>query len=137
MPDPIYAICEYIRDDPTIQALPLVNDPFPVELPTSVDVQMPAKMVVVKPHGGPEDPAPLQINYTRIQVQCFAETAHLAYVVDWTVFLVLKDLAHVVRAGTYIHNCIRMSGPTPFRDPELQWPYSLSTWRLMASDLAA
>jgi hypothetical protein len=156
MPDPIYALCLYLAVDPTVGlGLPVAPDTtvngtdgyaiYPIELPVTMDVNMPAKAVVIKPHGGPGaglgasahsyDPAPLQLNYSRIQVQCFGETPHLAYVVDWAVYMSLKNLERSVLGDTYIHNCIRATGPIPARDPELQWPYSTSVWLVKASDL--
>jgi hypothetical protein len=140
--DIVHGLNEYLSQDPGIMALPVIGV-YDVALPVEVDIEMPAKAVVIKPHGGPVDPGPLYVNYSQVAIQCFGETDHLSYIVEETVFLALKAFTSSVWANTYIYNVIRSSGPTSGRNPvggtttaqAYQWPYNTAVFRVMASDL--
>jgi hypothetical protein len=134
MIDAIAAVNAYLTQHPLITGMPVAGI-YNNELAIGADVTMPAKVVVIKPHGAASDPAPLYINEPYLAIQCFGETAHLAFMVEETVFLALKGLTPSVWASTYIHSVIRLSGPVPGRDVTDQWPFSTARFRVLASDL--
>lgn len=135
MPDPIEGLHQFLAAQPSVTALVGTNI-FDMELPVDDDITMSKKCIVIKPHGGPAGPDTLYINVSRILLQCFGETPHLAYVVHWAAYLALKAMVPSVWAKTYIHNAIPAGGPIPGRDPILQWPYSTAMYLVKVSDMA-
>jgi hypothetical protein len=135
MPDVIIALVDYLKQAPAVTAIVPPGNVWDFEVPASFDVSMPQPGVLIAPHGGPKDLAPLQLNYSRVSVRSFHQTPHLAYTVYWAAHLALKELLHSVWAGTYIHNVIQQSGPISGRDVTLQWPMQTAMYEVKASDL--
>lgn len=110
---------------------------FDTELPVNEDPHMPRKCVLVRAAGGSNGlgRGTLQINDTRFNILSYGETRHLAATVDTAVYDVLKPLSPSVWASTYLHWCKSASGPIPQRDPDLQWPYVVRSWEVLASDI--
>jgi hypothetical protein len=135
MPDITTALVNFLSANSSVTSL-VGGNIFDTELPTSADLSMPTKAIVIDPHGGPDRFIWLQLHEVRFNLWCYGETYHLAYVVYETARLALKGASPLgVWANTYLHWCNPDTGPIPHRDPTLQWPYNLSSWLVRASDL--
>lgn len=143
--DPVIALVQGLQATSGVTGAPAGSSPtvganiYDFEIPLALEEsgQMPLPAIVVRPHGGPKGPDMLYINQTRMQILCYAETPHLAYVVYVAVFQALKSWISRVFAGTLIQTVNPEAGPIPFRDSNqmTQWAYNISTWLVTASDL--
>jgi hypothetical protein len=134
MPDVIEGIKQALLADSTVSSI-TSNNVYDLELPLQMDPSMPTRAIVIRGAGGPGGPATLQIVESRLNLMCWGETPHLAHTVYNAVYAVLKGMLPSVWANTYIHGCILAAGEIPFRDPDEQWPYSMSSWLVRSSDL--
>lgn len=130
----ILALKEILLESSSVTALAGQNI-YDYELPELVDDVMAQKSVVIQPAGGPGGPAQLAIQNPRITVRCYGETSSLAAQLDNAVYEVLKFLPPTVAKNTYIHGCIPSVAGITLRDPDLRWPYSVSSYIVRASDL--
>jgi hypothetical protein len=133
-PNPVLAVAALLEADTLVQGLCGANV-FDHELPVAEDVLMPTKAIVVIPHGGPAGFATLTVYEARLALWCYGETQNLAYQVFDAAYMALKNSAPSVWAATYIYNVMLAGGPTPSRDPVLQWPYNISTFLIKTSDV--
>lgn len=147
-----YAIQTYLQADAGVQAA--ITPPsqiapgfawppcgsggiFLLELDPAVDAYMPFECVVVDAGGGAPGfgAGSLAVNEMRILISCYGRTIHLAYVLSMAVYQALKHLANVIERHTYVQWCRPLTGSNALRDPDTQWPYVVSSWQALASDL--
>lgn len=132
--DVVAAVVAILLADPGVDTV-CCGNVFPYELPGNI--MMPNKAVVVRFQGGPGGPATLQISESRVTIMAYGQTPALAHAVMNACYLALKHLQPSIWAHTYVHGCVLGSGEVALRnpDPDLQWPYSVTTWLVRTSDL--
>lgn len=133
MTDLIEGLKAFLAQDAGVTALAPVPLIYDEEIDISQDVNMPTKAIVLI-RGGGTSPATLQYTVPRVNVRCYGETPHLAMVVYEVVKLALKNMTPGVWHGTYIHWARMAADAIPFRDPDTQWPYNVSSWHCMMAD---
>jgi len=139
-----YAIQQLLAADPGVQAAVRAsfawpstgrNGVFLLELDQSINDDMPIECVLVRAGGGPGGYTTLQLNDQRVVTFCYGQTLHLAWNLDGAVYAALKNMQPSVWAKTYLHYANPSIRGTELIEPQLQWPYILSTWQVRASDL--
>lgn len=138
VPDPILAVMALLAADTDVAAL-VSGRVYGMELPEADDVSMPRYALVVTLAGGNlltggtwseyGDPRFDVFAYgaTRLEANQLYRAAHVA----------LKAMTRVKHASVLLHWARPAGGPIPLRDPDTTWPYVLSTWQVLLSEVAA
>jgi len=128
MPDPVAAVAAYLQD---VAALTV----FGGELPAREADAMPRRVVVVKPAGGGLlGGGTLAAGDTRLDVDCYGETALDSWLVYQAVYAALKGLTRQTRAETLLHWARPSTRGTLARDPDTDWPVTISSWQVFAGE---
>jgi hypothetical protein len=141
-----YALQDFLSADAGVQANVRQGFSWPsdapygvflLELDESMDTVMPIECVVLRASGGPPTygSGTLELNDQRLGIFCYGATPHLAYNLYGAVYNALKNLTPSIHKSTYVHWAKPEVKGTNLRDPNLQWPYVLSSWQVLASDL--
>lgn len=102
----------------------------------TIEQQMPFECVVIKAAGGPAlHGQVLPLNDLHLDIISYGQTAHLAYNVDSAVYQALKYLKPSIWANTYLHWAKPLTRAIQLRDPTTEWPYVVSVWQTLASDV--
>lgn len=134
MTDLIEGLKAFLLADPGVSSL--TTNVFDEEIPVNRDKDMPFKCVIIRAGGGSNTfGKTLPIGDSRVNFLSYAETPHLAATLDGAVYNALKNLTPSIWAHTYIHWCKQLVGPIGLRDTSLQWPYVVSSWQALASDI--
>lgn len=132
--DPVAAVVAFLKSDPLLDSLH-GGRVFGGELPAHEAKQMPRAVVVVQPAGGGLlGTADQDYGDTRLDVDCYAATAHEAWLLHLAVSRELKHVRRSVLAGTLLHWARPASGGTLARDPDTDWPIAVSSWQVLAAD---
>lgn len=111
---------------------------FGEELPGEEASSMPRPAVVLR-HApglaGPRGYVELEVN--NFDVFCYGTTPAQAEEVRRAVYSALKHARRQAVAETLIHSFDQVGTIQSLRDPDTQWPYSLSSWRSLASEKQA
>jgi len=136
LPDPIGALVAVLKADPTVSQL--TDLVFGAELPAAENTAMPQQCVVIKPSGGAQQLGGgyQQFSDQRVDVFCYGETPHAAYTLHTAVRLALKQLQRTSQGKTLLHWCRTAGGPLNLRDPKTEWPYTISSFQVLASEIA-
>lgn len=139
-PDLIGALVELIGADPDVAAL--VNGRvFGGELPEDEQATMadtcPPTVVVQAAPGIAEIGQAFQ-NYgdRTFELFCYGPTPHDADLLWRTVHPVLKNLSHQRWSGCLIYWIKPTGQPIPLRDPDTQWPYTMTPYQTLAAEIA-
>lgn len=138
-PDVIEAIMGVLAADAAVSALLAGGGGiWDTELDVGEDVNMPRPNIVVRSGGGANTygHGTLQISDFRVTVICYSNTPHLAKTLYTAVHNALKGMRPTVVAGTNVKWCNPSGGPISLREPHQQWPYVVSSWQVLASELA-
>lgn len=137
MPDPIEALRAFLRADAAIDGR-VDGRVFAGELPRKETEQMPREAVVIRPGGGPDAIGGGYQSYgdLRLDVLCYGSTPHNAWLLHLDVHAALKDLKRKVFAETLLHWARPSVKGQTGRDPEKDWPLTLSSWQVLASEIA-
>lgn len=135
--DVLKAAISLLKADAAVAALVSARV-FGEELPTSEASSMPRKAVVVRRGAGTAGLGGyLEVERAPLDVFCWGETPLESEKVRQAVHEALKQARRQVRDGVLLHGFEPNGGPAALRDPDTQWPYTLSTWSFLASEAAA
>lgn len=137
MPDPVKALMAFLAADTDIAAL-VSGRVFGGELPETEIADMPRSCIVITHAGGGSIGAGW-VNYTDLRFDVFAYGAtRLEAARLWrAVHRALKLFHREVWETVLLHWARQAGGPTPLRDPDTTFPYVLSTWQVLLSEVAA
>lgn len=136
MMDVPFAIQQYLLTIEEVTEL-VGSNIFLLEIPQSSDLTEPFMCTVVRAGGGAAryGSGTLELNDLRIVMASYGPTLHLAYNIDGAIYEALKTLTPSVWGSTYLHWVKPAVRPIALRDPDLQWPYVVSSWQTLASDI--
>ena len=111
---------------------------FGEELPPEEAADMPRAAVLLRTSSNAAGIG----GYSRLEVNgidayCFGETPAQAEEVRRAVHEAFKQARRAVVEETLLHSFDQIGSPRADRDPDTQWPYSLSSWRMLASERQA
>lgn len=134
--DPIAAIRTVLLADPAVTAL-VDTRVHGGEVPAAEVKNMARACVVLNPSGGPGGEGYNEFGKQRIDTLCYGATLMEAWQVHLAVYTVLKQLRRQKAANVLLHSADPASKGASGRDPVTQWPVTLSSWLVLASEVAA
>lgn len=136
--DPIAALVTYLKAQSAITTL-AGQRVFGGELPRNETPSMPRAAVVVSPAGGGLlGLATLKSSDLRVDVDCYGATANQAWTLYLACYEALKALSGEVRSGVLLHWAKPSAkGNLGRASDNLDWPLTLSSWQVFASEEAA
>lgn len=136
-PDPIAALVAFLKADADVAALAGTRV-FAGELPRTENTAMPRQAVVLGPAGGGALGGGYQrYGDGRVDAYCYGATPRESWVLYLAVHVALKQLRREVHSGVLLHWARPSAGGATGRDPETDWPLTLSSWQVLASEVAA
>lgn len=129
--DPIAALVAYLK------AVPVAGGRvYGGELPRAQNASMPRAAVVLKGAGGGVLGQGYQ-NYgdLRVDADCYGESPLAGWQLYLEVYALLKHLRREVAAGVLLHWAKSSSRGISARDPETDWPLTVSSWQVLASEV--
>lgn len=135
MPDPIEALREFLLADAAVDGR-VDSRIFAGELPRGQTDAMPREAIVLRPGGGGAIGNAYQAyGDVRIDVICYGATPHGSWLVYLDAHAALKDLKRKVFAETLLHWARPSAKGSTGRDPVKDWPLTLSSWQVLASEI--
>ena len=138
IPDRISALVVYLREQTPLTEL-VGNRVYGTELPRpEISGKLgPRGNVIVREAGGAGQIGKGFQNYgdSRIDVLCYGATPAQARQVSRRVHPILDDLHRITREDCLIHWCRQITAPLSLRDPDIDWPYSFSSWQVLAAEI--
>lgn len=137
MTNAVGAIVAMLKADTALSAA-VSSRVYGGELPKAQITDMPRAAVVVSRAGGGfigggyQDYGDLRIN-----VACYADTPRAADIIYGLVHDALKQMRRGVWSETLLHWANVSSEGVTGRDPDTDWPVCLSSWQVLASEVAA
>lgn len=137
MADPVVALMGVLKGDGNVAAL-AGESVFGTMLPEAMDTSMPAYALVVRQAGGGSLGSGFESwGDQRFDVFCYGGDTVQARGLWRAVYAVMKPLTPVVSAGVKLMWARSAGGPTPLIDPDVGWPYVLSTWQVLLTEVPA
>lgn len=135
--DPIPALIAYLKTDSDLQALAGTRI-FGGELPDAENASMPRSSVVLRHAGSPNvyGTAYQEFGDTRIEIRTYGATVYKGTELARIVAGRLKNMRRNVQAGTILHWATSSGGMMQLRDPDAEWPFTLTTWQVLAAERA-
>lgn len=141
--DPLLALIAFLKADSTIDDL-TNGRVFGVELPekdtaTSFAIEnMPIGAIVLRPSGGAQliGNAYQRFGDGRVDVVCYGAKPRSARTLYLAAHGALKHLKRSTWAECVLHWARPAGGPLSLRDPDTEWPFTLSVWQVLANELA-
>lgn len=114
----------------------------PDGVPAAQNASMPREAIVLSPAGGARAASYQEFGERRVDVLCFGPNQAQSYVLYLAVFAALKQLRRSrvsVAANSYVllHWAHCSAEGVTAREPETGWPATLSSWQVLASEIAA
>lgn len=136
IPDHIEALVTYLKLDADVTSVATARI-FGGELPEGETPFMPRSAVVLLHAGGLGAIGSGVQRYgdVRVDVRTYGATPKLASDVWRAVHPALKNLLREVHAETLLHWAKPSGGPISLRDPDTHWPYVLSSWQVLRSEV--
>lgn len=108
------------------------------ELPESLTTSMPQYVVVVRPSGGVQAFGTAYQEYgdSRLDVLCYGATPQQAHKLYRRVHPVLKHLRRQAVNGCLLHWARTAGGPFQLREQDTSWPFTFSSWQVLAAEVA-
>lgn len=137
LPDLLFALITALRTDSDVVAM-VGNRVYGLQVPDSETVNMPRAALVVRYVTLPMMYGTGSQNYgdNGIEVLTYGATPYDADRLWRIVHPMLKHLMREVHSHVLIHWARPISGPYPLRELDTDWPYVLSTWQVMAAEIA-
>jgi hypothetical protein len=104
------------------------------ELPKNQASLMPRQAVVVSYAGGGGPASDVPVMRPVIDVTCYGATGLQATTLYLAARAALRGLRREFLADSLLHSAVELSGPLEIRDPDTTWPYTWSSWRIIAGD---
>lgn len=137
VPDPLTGLIEFLKADTDLAAL-VSTRVFGAELPRNQVASMPRAAVVVQPAGGGLMGLEFQSwGDIRVDVDCYGSTAFASWQVYLAAYRALKMMQREVVAGVLLHWAKPSARGNTARDPDTDWPITLSSWQVLVSEIAA
>jgi len=138
MTDPIAAIRTVLLADTATAAL-VSTRIYGGEVPAAVEAAMPQGSIVLSPAGGLPNPGGgfQQYGNTRLDVCCYGATLNQAWQIYLAVYTALKQMRSQHASNVLLHSVTVVSKGVLARDPVTQWPTALSTFNVLASEVAS
>jgi hypothetical protein len=134
-PDPLAALVSFLRADEAI-AERLGSRVFAGELPREENDQMPRMAIVLNPAGGGLIGNGYQAyGDKRIDVDCYGQTKRESWLLYLDLHAALKGLRRAVHEEVLLHWARLSSGGRALRDPRTDWPLTISSWQILASEI--
>lgn len=125
------AIFDLFGGDPAIDT-PRV---YGIEVPKDQADFMPRKCIVVRQSGlSGQSRSYVRVQRTLMDIACYGETPYEAELLRLEVSRFLKDFRRKMSEGFLLHSFDLVNGPLHLREPQTEWPYTLETWRCLASE---
>lgn len=134
MIDPIPAVLRVLKNNSTVNTL-TASRLYRDELPSATG--MPRTAVVVKAAGGPGGGAYLEYARVRVDVDCWASTPGDAVRLHLAVRTALKHMPRQVVDGVLLHSVEVSSDGISARDPDTDWPVTVSSYLVAVAEVAA
>lgn len=136
--DPIAAVRTVLLADTAVAAL-VSTRIYGGEVPASASPTMPRACIVLNAAGGPENPGGgyQQYGNTRLDVFCYGATLNESWAVYLAAYTALKQMRRQVVSSVLLHSASVSSKGATARDPLTQWPTTLSSWLVLAAEIAA
>ena len=137
VPDPLTGLIEFLKADTDLAAL-VSTRVFGGELPQNQIAAMPRSAVVVSPAGG----GLMGLEYqswgdVRVDVDCYGATPFAS----WTTYLAAYRALKMMQAQVFSGCQLKWAKPSArgnlARDPDTDWPITLSSWQVLVAEVAA
>lgn len=143
IPDHIAALRTFLAADPYIAALTTPQGStsprvYAGELEAKQTQGMPIPTVLIRPAGGLQvhGNAYQDFGDKRIDVYSYGSTPRAANDVWRVVHPALKHLGRELVNGCLLHWARPGGGPLALRDPDTDWPFTLSVWQVLSAEVA-
>lgn len=136
-PDQLNALMDFLKADAAVSAA-VGTRVFGGELPKSESVNMPRACVVLALAGtgirGSSGFGYMKLDHFRVDAFCYGASPYGASVVYRAVYGALKQMRRNVQGDTMLLCASMELGAQSLRDPDAEWPYTLSSWSVLASE---
>lgn len=133
--DPVGALLYLLKADEDVAAL--VEDRIYVpELSKATGNIMPINCIVMSRAGGTGvgSISYLPIRHQRVDIKCYGTTPYQSTLVYWSTHKALKGIDRRVIDLCLLHWAMEEVGPMDLREPEEDWPFTFSSWVVMAAE---
>jgi hypothetical protein len=133
--DPIEALAAFLKADAGVASI-VGTRVFGGELPRAEISSMPRQAVVLLPAGGGAQGLGFQEwGDQRVDVDCYGATPRDGWLLYLAVNAALKQLSHDEFSSVMLMSATPSGRGIPARDPETDWPVTLSSWTLLAHEI--
>ena len=135
--DPVTALVSFLSGVTAINAL-VSGRVYGGEVAKAEVTNMPRAAIVVSPAGGLGvfGGAYQEFGDRRFDVDCYAASAGSSYALYLEAHAALKQLSRVKIGDVILHWARPSAGGNVGRDPQTDWPVTLSSWQVLAHELA-
>lgn len=111
------------------------------EIPDVEAALMPRKLILVLSAGGAylsqANRSYMQVDARMKDVNCYGETPYEARKLWDAVNEALKGMRRHLRGDCLLYSAVKIGGPTSLREPDSKWPFTLSSYQVLAAETAA
>ena len=138
MPNLIAALISFLSADTALDFY-VAGRIFGEELPESAVAAMPRDCIVVKTSGGAGafGAGWQEFGDRRVDLRCYGPTPLQANLVSDLAYVALKQMHRSLQGDCLLHWARIAGGPQALRDPDTDWPFALSSWQVLAAEIAA
>jgi len=133
IPNPLTALRSYLLSDPGALGLASTRI-YAGELPKSEADNMPRYAVVATLAGGSGPASDVPIMYVTVDVSCYGATGLQATTLYLAVREALRTMRRDMLSDSLLHSAVELTGPLELRDPDTHWPFTWSSWRVVAGE---
>lgn len=140
LPDVASAIRVLLRADTAVTAIAPAGQIYAGEMPQTESVAQPRAAVIIENAGGAGDRSYVQLGRRRVDIRCYGTTPFEAMRLANQVYESLKALERnrvAATTPTLIHAVNVESAPSAFRDADGDWPGTITTYEVVAAEVAA
>ena len=131
--NPLTAVRSHLLNDAGVLLLAGVRV-YSGELPKSEADNMPRQAVVVTLAGGGGPASDVPIMQIVVDVTCYGATGLEATTLYLAARAALRTLRREMLSDSLLHSAVEVSGPLELRDPDTHWPFTWSSWRVVAGE---
>ncbi len=131
--NPLTALRAHLLSDAGILALAGVRV-YAGELPKADATLMPRYALVASLAGGGGPASDVPIMRVTIDVTCYGATGLQATTLYLAAREALRTLRRELVSESLLHSAVELSGPLELRDPDTEWPFTFSSWRVVAGE---
>lgn len=133
IPNPLTALRTHLLSDAGVLALASTRI-YAGELPKSEADNMPRSAMVATLAGGSGPASAVPIMYVTVDVSCYGATGLQATTLYLAMRAALRTLQRELFADSLLHSAVEIAGPLELRDPDTHWPFTWSSWRIIAGE---